>query len=174
MRLIRIDRSSRGARSTALQDQHDRLAGLVGLDEWSVEFVLVEDRDMQELNRQFRDKDTVTDVLSFGNLLETGDGPPILAANKAGAFHDLWLDPIDGAVTEMGQIIMAPGFIEDRCAERGWDPDAELLLLMAHGLLHLLGWDHQDDASRRVMVARETELLAHCGIPHPIREGEGE
>jgi probable rRNA maturation factor len=174
MKLIRIDRSSRGARSVALLDQHDRLASLVGLTEWSVEYALVEDQEMQELNRQFRDKNAVTDVLSFGSLLETGDGTPVLAAGQGGAFHDLWLDPIDGAVSEMGQIIMAPAFIEDRCAERGWDPDAELLLLMAHGLLHLLGWDHQDDASRRAMVARETELLAHCGIPHPIREGEGE
>jgi len=174
MKLVPIDRSSRSSLCLTLKSDHDVLASLVGLEDWIVEFVLVEDQDMRDLNNRFRQKDSVTDVLSFPELMESGDGPPDLAEGTGGAFCDLWRDPTDQEQSVVGVIAMAPGFIEDRCLARGWDPEAEFLLLMAHGLLHLLGWDHQDQTSRRAMVARETELLAQCGRSHPMRDEEGE
>lgn len=147
---------------------------MVGLPDWTVEFVLVDDHEMQELNRRFRNKDAVTDVLSFPELLATGDGPAHLPAACGEAFCDLWRDPLDGPGAVVGEIVMAPGFIEDRCQVSGWDPASEFLLLMVHGLLHLVGWDHPDGPSMQAMRERETGLLARRGLLHPMRDEKGE
>lgn len=172
MILERVRRTAAAGWSDALLADQERLAALVGRPGWTVELVLVDDAEMRRLNAAYRGRDAVTDVLSFSELLDAGDGAPDLPAGAGEAARDLWLDPLGGDAAAAGQIVMAPRFIAERCRERGWDPEDEVAMLTAHGLLHLLGWDHEDDAERRSMQERETALLSACGRGHPMRDGE--
>ena len=152
--------------------------------EWLVNLVLVDDAAMVQLNGRYRAADAVTDVLSFSYLDAEGPGTPALAAGDRYAFHDLWQDAPPGAESATaiatattpepssvlcGEVVMAPRFIADRCREQGWDLAAEVALLMVHGCLHLLGWEHTDEQSRKAMQTVESALLERCGIPHPLR-----
>ena len=157
-----------------------RLCGPVARTEWLVNLVLVDDAAMAELNGRYRAADAVTDVLSFSYLETEGLGAPVLAAGDRYAFHDLWQDAQPGAesITATapepasvlcGEVVMAPCFIAARCREQGWDLAAEVALLVVHGCLHLLGWEHADEQAREAMQTAESALLERCGIPHPLR-----
>jgi probable rRNA maturation factor len=152
------------------------LASSVGPLDRRIDLVLVDDDAMAELNRSYRGADGPTDVLSFSYLLEAAaDGEEsVVRAGDRGARHDLWADPLEAgeeAATLAGEVVLAPAFITGRCAERGWAPDLEMALLVVHGCLHILGWEHDDDADRRAMMDLETAVLRGCGLPHPLAEG---
>ena len=95
---------------------------------------LTTDREIRVLNREFRGKDKPTDVLAFAQR----EGP-------TGALHPQVL----------GDIVISVDTAR-RQAKRGLP--AELLHLASHGLCHLLGYDHRDDAEERVMNARAAAL----------------
>lgn len=148
---------------------------------WALELVLVDDGAMADLNRRWRGGDGVTDVLSFTYLEPEGNGPPDLAAGNEGAARDLWLPPemaldfgadvcSDGEMPLVAEVVLAPAFVAGRCREQGWDTDLEWPLLLVHGCLHVLGWEHDDTDRRRAMADREAEHLARVGLPHPLRE----
>lgn len=152
------------------------LAAAVGPDNWRIDLVLVDDEAMIGLNRDYRGADGPTDVLSFSYLLEAAPGgrAPDVRVGERGARHDLWVDPLDagaGAAFPAGEVVLAPEFITGRCRERGWAPDHEMALLVVHGCLHILGWEHDDEADRRAMMDLETAVLRGCGLPHPLAEG---
>lgn len=95
---------------------------------------LTTDREIRVLNREFRGKDKPTDVLAFAQR----EGP-------TGALHP----------EVLGDIVISVDTAR-RQAKRGLP--AELLHLASHGLCHLLGYDHRDDAEERVMNARAAAL----------------
>ena len=74
-------------------------------------------------------------------------------------------DPEAGAA---GEIVIAPRFVERRCLENGHDFDDELALLVVHGVLHVLGWDHATEAEARAMRLVERDALTVCGMRHPM------
>ncbi len=155
------------APDAALREDWRRLAAAVGRPDWLCEVVWVADARMAELNGRYRGRPEVTDVLSFSELATDGEGEPDLAAGTAGAAVDLWREgPVDDP--QVGTLVLAPLFIVRRCRENGWDTAAEWRLLVAHGLLHLLGWVHDTPAQRRLMRTRERELLAVIGCRHPL------
>lgn len=149
--------------------QLQRLVAHAGGPAWPVDVVLVDDAEMAGLNERFRAQDRVTDVLSFSYLEETGAGAPDLSAGASIAAVDLWLSggPADETV---GELVLAPAFVARRCAAREWSLAAEIPLLIVHGCLHLLGWDHADKASGQAMREQEAILLAEEGLPHPLRQ----
>ena len=104
--------------------------------ELEVSLWLTGDREIQALNRGYRGKNKPTDVLAFAQ--REGEG---------GALHPEILGDL---------IISVP--TARRQAKRGLG--AELLFLASHGLCHLLGYDHQDDAQEAEMNARMRRLLA--------------
>jgi len=143
--------------------------GPLGRPDWSFDLVLVDDAVMQDLNARFRGKDAVTDVLSFSALEDAGPGDPDLQAGQAGAYGDLWLDPLQPADPGgVGEIILAPDFIVRRCRQKGWPLEKEIPMLVVHGCLHLLGWDHEETEQARAMRRLEAERLAACGLDHPL------
>lgn len=150
-----------------------RLAVNLGKPEWTVNLVLVDEGLMTELNRQNRGIDQVTDVLSFSYLAEPADSSLAdLAAGTAGAALDLSLVPEDVLSDEdlvAGELILAPGFLEARCTENGWPEGLEYPMLVVHGLLHVLGWDHQEEDERRAMQDIEENVLAGEELAHPLR-----
>lgn len=158
-----------------------RLARPAGAAGWTLDLVLVDDAEMAALNRAWRGRDEATDVLSFSYLLPEGEGPPALAAGVGAAARDLWREPADAvAGGEVGEVFIAPAFVAARCAARGWPLADELALLTAHGLLHVLGWEHGTAAAAAAMREREAALLAGAGFGHPLPDagaaggGEGE
>lgn len=106
----------------------------------------VDEDEMHELNHQWRDIDRTTDVLSF---------------ECDSAFdEDIPLDE----VLELGDIILAPEVIARRAPGFGNDPTDECRLMLVHGLLHLLGYDHIEDDEAEEMEAREDALLRELAV----------
>ena len=66
--------------------------------------------------------------------------------------------------------MLAPRFVVDRGRRNGWPAAEEFPLLVVHGLLHLLGWEHETTEDRAAMQAVEREILARRGLPHPLLE----
>jgi probable rRNA maturation factor len=100
---------------------------------------LVTAEEMANLNERYRGKDGPTDVLSFGcddPCTATGDEPITL-----------------------GDVIIAPEIAQEQAAELGTTVESELNLLLVHGTLHLLGYDHESDTDAEAMQARETTIL---------------
>lgn len=112
--------------------------------EISVSFV--GDAEMQDLNNSWRDIDHVTDVLSFEN--ESLNDP----------YH------IEGEPFELGDIILDPDQIARQAPGFGNTPQDECRLMLVHGMLHLLGYDHIEDADAEVMEAREDEILRALAV----------
>lgn len=106
----------------------------------------VDEDEMHELNRQWRDIDRTTDVLSF---------------ECDSAFdEDI---PVD-EVLELGDIILAPEVIARQAPGFGNGPADECRLMLVHGLLHLLGYDHIEDDEAEEMEAREDALLRELAV----------
>lgn len=113
-----------------------------------VSLVLADDALVRRLNRSYRDQDKPTNVLSFAALEEDA---PI---------------PFDGPVL-IGDVIVARETVFAEAAAEGKPVADHLSHLVVHGVLHLLGYDHQDDDEANEMEARERDILASLGISDP-------
>jgi len=176
-----IDRRHNPAPDDLVRTQENIFRKLVidlGQPTWSFDLVLVEDDAMAQLNSQFRSKASVTDVLSFSYLLNEGSEPCDLATGSLGASADLWLDQLtepgdEGDLKNIGEVILAPDFIAVRCEKQQWSLEVEFPMLVVHGALHLLGWDHEDEQEANSMKDLEEKFLMTCGFSHPLRSLEG-
>jgi probable rRNA maturation factor len=106
---------------------------------------LSNDAHVQTLNASFRGKDKPTNVLSF-------PAPE---------------SPVPQALEPLGDIIIARETLEREAAEKGIPLADHLRHLAVHGLLHLLGYDHEDEAEAVEMENLETEILHRLGVPDP-------
>ncbi len=124
---------------------------------YSAGLSLVGDAEIAELNGDWRGKAGPTDVLAFAAQDEAlGDAPPM---PMPAGFEDA-AEVAGGAPLELGDIVISVETAARQAGEHGHDLARELLFLASHGLLHLLGWDHPDDASLAAMLARQEALLA--------------
>ena len=109
--------------------------GTVGGD---IVVLLTDDESVRELNARFRDKDRPTNVLSF-------PAP-------------------DNAAPHLGDIVLAYGVCATEAETQGKTLTDHLSHLVVHGVLHLLGRDHEDDGEAEEMEAEEREILAQIGV----------
>ena len=117
---------------------------------YSLGLSLVGDDEIAELNQDWRDKAGPTDVLAFAAQDEgLADAPPIPMPSSAEEAEPL----------ELGDIVISLETAARQAPEHDHDLREELLFLATHGLLHLLGWDHPDDASLAAMLSRQEQLL---------------
>ena len=109
---------------------------------------IVDEDEGRELNRDYRGKDYATNVLTFaydeGEDMPLPDGLPL-----------------------MGDLVLCRQVVEREAAEQGKALDAHYAHLSVHGMLHLQGFDHIEDAEAEEMEAREREILAGLGYPDP-------
>jgi probable rRNA maturation factor len=112
---------------------------------------LTSDEQVRAANVEWRGKDKPTNVLSFPML----DDADLQQANVAGP--ELLL----------GDIMLARGVCEVEAAQKGIPIDHHARHLLVHGTLHLLGYDHHDDAEAEDMEAREIRALNRLGIGNP-------
>jgi probable rRNA maturation factor len=131
---------------------HDAAATALGLEgkEGQVTVVITDDEGIQQLNRQFLGHDRPTDVLAFGTGNEE---KPFVTAPEAGGY---W-----------GDVIVSYHRASEQAAEQGHPVERELRLLVIHGVLHLLGYDHVTEEDRATMWARQDEILDAAGGPVP-------
>jgi probable rRNA maturation factor len=121
---------------------------------YSLGLSLVDDGEIAALNADWRQQEGPTDVLAFaaqdGGL---DDAPPIPMPT--------WEDEEDGGAEplELGDIVISVETAARQAPEHGHSLEQELLFLASHGLLHLLGWDHPDEASLAAMLAQQEQLL---------------
>jgi probable rRNA maturation factor len=174
MRLIMANRLETQSNwfSASFLEELQELVHPVGMKDWNAGLVIVDNQEIKRLNSQFRDKKSVTDVLSFSHLvLDFDDTAVIIKKGNNYAADDLYLDK---AEDEVGEIIIAPEFVSDRCVENSWDVFDELAMLVVHGALHLLGWDHQTEYQTKAMRKLESELLITTGRSHPLAFSAGD
>lgn len=117
---------------------------------WDVSVRVVDAGEMRELNREFRGKDRPTNVLSF----------------PAGAMAGL---PED-AGRALGDLVICAPVLHDEALAQGKPLAHHWAHMLVHGTLHLLGYDHVDDADAEAMEALERRVLAREGIPDPYSE----
>ena len=174
LRLVdRLPASGEAVIAEAMWTQLQSLVGGIGVADWLVDVVMVSDEAMAKLNQEFREKDGVTDILSFSYLLAEGEGRASCEADEHYALHDVWRasepELADGA-NAVGELILAPEFIATRSLAHGWPWASEIPMLVVHGCLHLLGWDHEESAELTAMQNIESEILAMVGLDHPLRK----
>ena len=123
-------------RVTAEALRHEGIEGEIALS-----VVITDDGAVRELNREFRDVDAPTDVLAFG----TGEKSDFVTAPGEPAY--------------LGDVIISYPRAVIQAEEYGHSINRELALLTAHGVLHLLGYNHVDEVERTEMWARQNEIL---------------
>lgn len=118
-------------------------------DGTEVTIIAVTEEEIADLNARHLGRRGPTDVLSFP-LVPLSPGAPPRA------------DPT-GPPLLLGDVVVSPSYVARQAAELGVDPGDELALMVCHGILHLLGYDHVDDADAERMEERERRLLALVG-----------
>ncbi|MFW2541420.1 rRNA maturation RNase YbeY [Primorskyibacter sp. 2E107] len=118
-----------------------------------------DDARIAELNAQFRDKPTPTNVLSWPS--------EDLSAEDPGG------DPLEPEMEELGDIAIAFETCEREADEQGKPMADHVTHLIVHAVLHLLGYDHVRDADATVMESLEVVILGKMGLPDPYRESDG-
>jgi probable rRNA maturation factor len=113
----------------------------LGAFEGDIVVLLTDDEAVRDLNARFRDKDKPTNVLSF-------PAP-------------------ENAAPHLGDIVLAYGVCAAEAEAQGKTLADHLSHLVVHGVLHLLGRDHEDDAEAEEMEAEEREILAQIGVTDP-------
>ncbi len=113
-------------------------AALVGGGEIAIR--LVETDEGQALNKEYRGKDYATNVLSF---------------------------PYDTEPVVSGDLVICPDVVAREAVEQNKPLAAHYAHLVVHGMLHLQGWDHENDDDAQAMEKEETEILAAMGYPDP-------
>ena len=115
----------------------------LGTVEGDVVVLLTDDAAVQEINARFRDRDQPTNVLSF--------------------------PAAESAAPHLGDLVLAHGVCAAEAAAQGKTLADHLTHLTVHGVLHLLGRDHVDEAEAEAMEAEERTLLASLGVADPYR-----
>jgi len=114
-----------------------------------VTLLFVDEKEIASYNQRFLDRDGATDVLAFpveellpGLVPDTDPhGPPLM----------------------LGDVVIAPGYVRRQADQSGVTFEDEMALMVTHGILHLLGYDHEADEDAERMEERERQLLAKVG-----------
>lgn len=120
----------------------ERAAGAaLGAVEGDIVVLLTDDEAVRDINARFRDRDRSTNVLSF--------------------------PAAESAFPHLGDLTLAYGVCAHEAVEQGKTLSDHLSHLVVHGVLHLLGRDHEDDAEAEEMEAEERSILASLGVADP-------
>jgi len=135
--LLMIDFDNRTDNAFSLE-LTERIAD--ALTDRDIELILTDNAEIQTINRDFRQKDKPTDVLSF-------------------PYEAMPMSPL-------GSIVISFDYVKDEAKKFGHSPDDEFTLLFIHGLLHLLGFDHECD--RGEMRAEEASIIRQYNLPESL------
>ncbi len=132
----------------------DRIAAHFDLPQAEACLLACNDARIAELNHAFRGKASATNVLSWPSSVPSGPPPA-------------WPEPDAFGVIQLGDIALAYETCRREAEAAGLPLEAHLAHLIVHAVLHLLGYDHENDGDAALMEALETELLGKMGISDP-------
>ncbi|WP_404825693.1 rRNA maturation RNase YbeY [Fictibacillus norfolkensis] len=114
-----------------------------------VSITIVSKERIQEINKEYRQKDSVTDVISFA-MEEMGEDETEIIGGEETRF--------------LGDIIICLDVAKEQAEEYGHSLEREMGFLAVHGILHLLGYDHMSDEDEKRMFGRQEEILEQYGL----------
>lgn len=131
----------------------------IPFEDISLNVTFTDDETIKEVNKEFRDMDKSTDVLSF----------PAIDFETPGDFSGLTGEEIEYFDPETGELILGDIMISlehahKQAEEYGHSFRREVAFLIAHSLLHLCGYDHMDDDERKVMEDKQEAILKNLNI----------
>ena len=129
--------------------------------------LITDDAGIQEMNKQYRQQDKPTDVLSFPLLdkpLAQAPADQLWSSQKEGGTESppAFVTPPD-VVMNLGDVVMSWPTILRQAKEAGHSPAYELLYLLSHGVLHLVGYDDQTEAGYQAMIQIQQAVLQTLG-----------
>ncbi len=129
--------------------------------ESQVSVTLVDNESIAQINKEYRGIDSATDVLSF----------PFVDYDEPGEFDWLEDDDVDGEYFDpdsgelvLGDIVISVEKVIEQAEKYGHSQKRELAFLVAHSMLHLMGYDHMEEEERIVMEKKQEEILQSLGI----------
>lgn len=141
-----------GLTATTLKKRAERMLAALDLSGVEISLALVGDPTIRALNKQWRKKDKATDVLSFPMMDDASAGSP----------------PSTG-LTLIGDVVVSTSTAARQAKARRATVTDEITVLLAHGVLHLLGFDHGTDDDEREMDAYAAVLVAAAASRLPMR-----
>ena len=127
--------------------------------EAEISLLLTDNEEIREINREFRNIDSATDVLSF----------PTIEYQTPGDFSELeeaeeeYFHPETGELI-LGDIVISVERAIEQAEEFGHSIKREMAFLTAHSMLHLMGYDHMEEEERGIMEVKQEEILHMLGI----------
>ena len=139
------------------------VAATLGLKPAASEIVLAlsNDDEMQRLNAQFRNQDKATNVLAF-------PAPVTMPAAGGSGLGETGC----GGAQFMGDVVLGAETVAREAQALGIPEAHHFQHLVVHGILHILGYDHEEVAAAEIMEGLETKILAGLNIPDPYAEPE--
>lgn len=127
--------------------------------EFEVNVTFTDNEGIRQINREFRELDMPTDVLSF----------PMVSYERPGDFSGLEQDSASNFHPETGELLLGDIVISlerarEQAQEYGHSLQREICFLAAHSMLHLLGYDHMEEQERIVMEQKQEKVLQSLGI----------
>ncbi len=128
--------------------------------EVEINLIITDDEGIQEINKEFRQIDKPTDVLSFPNVSydEPGDFSVIEGEQKI-----YLLNPDTGNIS-FGDIVINENRVRSQAVDYGHSEKREFAFLVAHSMLHLCGYDHMEEDEAAVMEKKQNDILNKLGI----------
>lgn len=126
--------------------------------EAEISLLLTTDDEIRQMNREFRDIDRTTDVLSFPMVDYEEAGNFDFLEERKDCFH-----PETGELL-LGDIVISKDRVLSQAAEYGHSPEREFAFLITHSVLHLTGYDHMEEGERFLMEQMQRDILEKLGI----------
>ena len=130
---------------------------ICGVEIGTANIVLTDDDTIQDLNKNHRGLNEVTDVLSFSNVYIGQYYGNDSEKDQDGSDVDFVLPP--GFEYQIGEIVISLSQADKQASERSVCLEDELIALVAHGFLHLLGYDHMEDGERLEMETLQDKVM---------------
>ena len=127
--------------------------------EVELNIILTDNEEIRQINKEYRNIDSATDVLSFP--LVDYDSPADFSKLEENA--DSYFHPESGELL-LGDIIISVEKVMEQAEEFGHTFERELAFLTAHSMMHLFGYDHMEEEERIVMEVRQENVLKELGI----------
>lgn len=126
--------------------------------EAEVNVLITDNEDIRQINNEYRNIDTPTDVLSFPMIeYERPSDFEFLEESGDDCFH-----PDTGELL-LGDIVISIDKVEEQAEKYGHSQTRELAFLVAHSMLHLCGYDHMEEEERKIMERKQEEILSRGG-----------
>ncbi len=126
--------------------------------EAEVNVLLTDNEGIRQINRQYRQIDSPTDVLSFP-MADYDEPADFDRLEEQGADY---FNPETGELL-LGDIVISVDKVKEQALKYGHSESRELAFLVAHSMLHLFGYDHMEDEERKVMEGKQEEILERKG-----------